>query len=491
MPPHCAIRSAPLGVLLTLMACSSGDSTPGYPSAGSPPARLDRSGSRLEVRGYEVDGIFVLDGLYDTKLGLMCVPAIASDGVERCVPRDVRPLGPYADGMDSGPDYAEVACSTPLITIPKGTCADPTRILVRSSGSPGGRDGVSYWRIGAPKQPAKIYPATFGTCIESAPDPAHDYYERGVPLEPAELVAFVRRDAAVSPALRAVVLEGEDGSRLQAARDFIDIARSEPCEIALAEDGVTRCTPLSANLYNARTYADASCSKRAAFNSASCLGGLGKCDDSTVTEQFVGDTSDACATSRRRFFAAGPPVATNEVHFGSGPAECGAPVKQGSSIIEVGAPIEPTTFPPVLPDSVMRRARLVERTLLVGGAPVKQSAVFDPQIDDECSFEKAADGKVRCLPAHTASATPGFADAACTTPLFSPRDACQPTPQYARVVEGSACDPVVRIRAVTPATRAFERRDGACVEARLYPGTFVAGDELAATSFVEATPSTR
>jgi hypothetical protein len=447
------------------------------------------------VRGYEADGIFVVDGLYDTKLGFMCAPAIASDGVERCAPRDVLPLGPYADGSDSGPDYADATCSTPLVTIAKTTCSDPARVLVRSSNGVGGVDGrdrASYWRIGAPISPAKIYPSSFGKCSASAPNPTYDYFERGDPLSPTELVAFVRHDVAVSPALRAVVVEGEDGSRLQMERDFIDVARNEPCEIALAADGVSRCTPLSANLYQGRVFVDAGCVTHAAFRAINCSRGLGKCDDSTVTELIFGGTSGACIPNRHHFYVAGPEVVTGEVHLGSGPGECSAPGKQSSTIVEVGAPIEPTAFPPAIPGSAARQSRLVERTLLVGGAPVVQSALFDPQIDDECRFEKAGDGKIRCLPANALAASPAFADAACTTPLFF-ADGCRPTPKHARVVEGSTCDPVVRIHTLTKPMHAFGRDSGgACVEAPLSPeSTFVAGDEVPPTTFDEATPGKR
>jgi hypothetical protein len=497
--PHATLSSLS-GLFFTALvaACGSGgapsNSGPGYPSAGSPAPRLERSGSRLEVRGYDADGIFVLDGFYDTKLGFMCAPAIASDGVERCAPRDVLPLGPFADGSDSGPTTADASCSTPIVTIAKTTCSDPARVLVRSSTAVGGVDGrdrASYWHIGASISPAKIYTSSFGRCSESAPDPAYDYFELGSPLPPTDLVAFVRRDVAVSPALDAVVVEGDDGSRLQIDQDFIDVARNQPCEIAVADDGVSRCTPLSANLYQDRVFVDDGCLTHAAFRAFNCSRGLGRCDESTVTELVFGGPSSACVANRHRFYAAGPEVVTGEVRLGSGPAECGAPGKQSSPIVAVGSPIDPTRFPPVIAGSAASQSRLVERTLLVGGAPVRRAALFDPAIDDECHFEKAADGRTRCLPAHAVAPSRGFADAACTTPLFF-ADPCLPPPKRARIVEGAACDPVVRIRAVTAATHAFDRSaDGTCVERPPTPEELVAGDEIPPTEFVEATPAKR
>lgn len=494
------VRSVLPGLLLAAIvaACGSGggasDSAGEYPPAGSPAPRLERSGSRLEVRGYDADGIFVLDGFYDTKLGFMCAPAIASDGVERCAPRDVLPLGPFADGYDSGPASADASCSSPIVTIAKSTCSDPARVLVRSStGVHGvdGRDRASYWHIGASISPAKIYASSFGRCSESAPEPAYDYFALGAPLPPTDLIAFVRRDVAVSPAVRAVVVEGEDGSRLQVGQDLIDVARNEPCEVALADDGVSRCTPISANLYQGRVFVDDGCLTHAAFRAFNCSRGLGRCDESTVTEPVFGGPSGACVPDRHRFYAAGPEVVTGEVRLGSGPAECGAPGKQSSPIVAVSSPINPTTFPPVIAGSAASQSRLVERTLLVGGAPVRRAALFDPAIDDECRFEKAADGKTRCLPAHAVAPSRGFADAACTTPLFF-ADPCLPPPKRARLVEGSSCDPVVRIHTVNAAAHAFDRNaEGSCVERPLTPEELVAGDEIPPTAFVEATPAKR
>ncbi|AKV03929.1 hypothetical protein AKJ09_10592 [Labilithrix luteola] len=373
------------------------------------------------------DGIFVLDGLYDTKLGMMCVPAIARDGVERCVPRDLRPMGPYIDAADGGPDYSD-ACTTPLITLPKSACADPARVFIRSRARRrGNRDGLDYWRIGAKTSPTTIFSPRMSSCAEGPPDATSDYYELGAPLAPTDFVAFVRRDVAVSSALvRAVVLEGEDGSRLQSDEDFIDVARGTPCEFAVADDGVERCMPVSAIPYQG--------------------GPFGNC------QKVVAAPVYDCAR---------------------GPDQC--------------VPIAATEFPPTAAGSTPAHSRLVERTQLVGGVPVKQSAIYDSQIDDTCTFEKAADGKVRCLPASAAFQIAAFADATCTTPLFT-ANACGAAPRLARVIEGSACDPIVRIHAIKPAEKVFQRQWDGCVEVPQGGGeAFVTAEEVPAATFAEAT----
>lgn len=473
-------------LLLSLLACSSSDDA----TTDSLGAQFSRSGSRLQVRGYEADGMFFLDGLWDTKLNMMCVPAIASDGVERCVPRNVRPLGPYADAIDAGPDYLD-ACRTPIVTIAKTECADAAKVFIRRPSYSGEGRGADYWRIGASIAPPTIFYPAMSECLERSPDPAYAYFERGEAFAPTDFVAFSRHDLPVSSALRAVVLEGEDGSRIRTENDFVDVARGKPCELALAEDDQKRCLPVSANLYQGIGYADADCHTAAAFTRGDCVAGIGACDDSSVT-QPIGPGANVCAGDRSRFYAAGPSVSSNEIRFSPQPGECTDPIKQQGPIVEVGPVLAPASFPSVAVGTESAHSRLVERTLVVGDAAVRQSAVFDPQIDDECTFEKAADGKVRCLPAHAAATNGLFADPACTTPALV-GDGCQPAPpKYARVVDGAACDPVVRIHAVVPATHVFSRSsDGSCSEFAGSSGLFVAGAEVPATTFVEGSLVTR
>lgn len=486
MRSSCSLFLASLGVALVTACDSSSPPEPTEPT----PVRLDRSGSRLQARGYAADGIFVLEGLYDSELGLMCEPSITSDGTARCVPRDSIPLGPYADWEDGGPDYLDDGCSKPVVTIRKSSCSDPARVVVRSSRLNDRQAAAGYWRIGTPMTPTKLFRSNMGTCEETSVDPENSYFERGAPLASVGFVAFVRHEVPLSSAIRALVLEGEDGSRVQ-TQEFIDAIRGEPCEIAVAEDNVTRCTPVAAGIYQNRTFSDADCRTPAA--AIACSLGPDACDQSTVTERIPGPLSDGCVPTRYRFYTAGAPVEGGAVHFGAGPTECAMPILQTTPFVEVGPPIAPTTFPAVVPGSLPSELRLVEETLGVDGAPMKQFSIFDPQLDDECRFEKAGDGKVRCLPAHAAVPSVRFADAACTIPLYSPVDVCEgaTTTKYARIVEGSSCDPIVRIRAVSPATQAFERRDGISCVAASTEATFMIGDEIPPTTFVEGTPTTR
>lgn len=472
-----------------LGACSSSEPDAATPAGGTEnpaatdaPPRIERSGPRLQVRGYEADGILVIDGFFDTKLGIRCAPGLASDGVERCLPREVIPAGPSADAGDGGPDYADAACSTPLVTVWKKTCADPARVLVRPSRAAGNKPaGKGYWRIGAPVTPATIYPATFGTCRESAPAEDYAYYGLGTEIAPSELVAFTRSEIAVSPALRAVVFEGEDGSRLQADNTFIDTARNAPCEIALAEDGVSRCTPLAASGVLHRSYADAGCRVPAAIGGRDACTPARACDSTTVGETLNDDPFNACSLTRRRFFTAGPAVA---IPYLGEPQMCVAS-PQTIPFIAVGAPIPPATFPATVAGAKPARTRLVERVVFVGDAPVKQTAVFDPQINDECSFGRTVDGKVRCLPSHAAKQSLLFGDATCTTPLLY-KPTCDDSTTFGRVEEGSVCDPVVHMHALVPVTKVFDNRYGTCDEVAGATG-FIAGAEIPATTFVEAT----
>src|SRR5207248_3178664 len=85
------------------------------------------SGSRIKVRGYEVDSVQVASGvLWDDMRGVDCAPTLSSDGTERCMPRGETALyfgdpgckQPIMPGYSGAPD----ACgkSTPLQTYALG-----------------------------------------------------------------------------------------------------------------------------------------------------------------------------------------------------------------------------------------------------------------------------------------------------------------------------------------------------------------------------------
>jgi hypothetical protein len=173
-----------------------------------------------------------------------------------------------------------------------------------------------------------------------------------------------------------------------------------------------------------------------------------------------------------------------------------------------------------LPEATNGRAthaRLEERTVLVGGAPVQRVSLIDPKLGEECTVATAADGKPRCLPVNglVAQRTDSrgylhglsYEDERCTQRLYyqttdpgdydpyNHRSECDRKARYARVVEGTPCAPVVRIYNVRPATAVFWIDDtGQCVRV-VYPDpdhpAFALVDEVPAATFAQGTAATR
>jgi len=116
---------------------------------------------------------------------------------------------------------------------------------------------------------------------------------------------------------------------------------------------------------------------------------------------------------------------------------------------------------------------------------------FDRLRGEDCAFELAADGQVRCLPSEAIEATV-FADATCKTRMAS---ACS-SARYV-IERESACGDRPRFHVFAPGRRfrptsAFAQTEHGC--SRVAPddaGVYVAvGDEVPPALFVAARPST-
>ncbi len=486
--------------------------------------RFERSGTRLEARGWEADGFFVFETFFDTKLGIECVPGMASDNVRRCLPRNVYWKFPKI-GTSTPPHYFEASdCKGGrLIEVWKGEpqCTDPARTVARGFGS-----ASDYERIGEPRTPASYLSIFYSgqVCYEATASPDFDYFAPGAPIAATDLVAFtVGGEVDVAPGLRALVLEGEDGSRYPQG-DFVNVARGQPCHLGLAADDVQRCVPSAAYSMYSEAFVDEACTSHAAvpLGDSTCPPGL--CDDRAVeTGAWPSDANPSCA-EKVAYHERGPerPIVRYS-RAGSAPCEpASSDSDQSFSSFAIGEEIDPKTLPKAT-DGVTTHARLKERTVIVGGVSVQRVSIVDPTLDDEeCTFETAADGKPRCLPVNGLLAqralpnrslsTLYYEDERCTQRLYFPptdpgeyyfpfgarNNKCGRKARYARVVEGPVCSPIVRIHDVRPATAAFEEDDaGRCVPApgvldgELKGSVFVLADEIPATRFAEGTAVTR
>lgn len=476
-----------LGSLLVLVtavvACSSSDDD-------AAPSNLVRSGSRLQARGWQADGLFVLDGFYDAKLGLMCRPGLASDGARRCVPRDVLPGDPAAGSLNVSAQLSSPDCSSgPLIVLPKSTCHDAGRFVEPGLAKPDTDPNTpqrDVLRIGPPSTAPQHYVRTFSGC-RAAPSSAElEYLEEGEPLPASELAAFPRViDVTVSSALHAFYLGGEDGSQAPTGVYF-DVARNQPCRAGRAEDGSERCLPETPFARDPNNYVDDACETHALIPDRkwSCDS---LCDPTTGREELPVDAARdlECQPPRTAYYAAGPKAPTGLHHKGDTEGSCSNnSADPASEIRAAGDRLPPTAFPPLS----LVEARGVRLS-------VRGGTVTDSAIGDECSFATATDGRVRCLPVHTAKRTSYFADAACTQNAYLGPRWCGTT-KYVRTEEGDPCAPTVRLFDAVKLERAFLRLDtdggSACVAADVRTARlYTAGAEVSPATFLEGTAATR
>lgn len=149
--------------------------------------------------------------------------------------------------------------------------------------------------------------------------------------------------------------------------------------------------------------------------------------------------------------------------------------------------------PPAPVYGVQAGARLEPRFWDAGDGARLLRAWYDRELDVECRFDLAADGRFRCLPTELPSRTL-YADAACTTALVA-WPACKPQPRFAggdaratAECPRPAARPMFEIGAEHAATRVFEMAGDTCRPVDVPKGhrVYLRGNERPPTQFVAA-----
>jgi hypothetical protein len=116
--------------------------------------------------------------------------------------------------------------------------------------------------------------------------------------------------------------------------------------------------------------------------------------------------------------------------------------------------------------------------------------VYDADRKEDCVFQQASDGKLRCMPVVSYSGVPTFSDPACTVLVaVATADACAPVPKYVRSPEAQGCGLIVRLFAVgaqiQPAT-VYANYNGPCGPMPASPGSayYATNGEVPPSSFV-------
>jgi hypothetical protein len=137
---------------------------------------------------------------------------------------------------------------------------------------------------------------------------------------------------------------------------------------------------------------------------------------------------------------------------------------------------------------------------LAGGGARELVGFFDTQRNEECTFQRAEEGRLRCLPKAALPSTGGgfFSDAACTASLAALPGACEDGAEYGLIVSYATCGGTApsELRRIAPAPGARYRGspDNCALQAPGQTGgpEFVAlGEVVPWTDFVQGVETTR
>lgn len=271
------MRRGLIGALF--VACSSG-SAPAPPIANDAPLPvLERSGARLQARGFETEGLFVFDGFFDMQLGVACDRGPASDGRERCVPR------PDACGAATAVDPGALVAFTSTSEVPlaEGFAAvvangeDGSRVATGELVDHGRRCAVAADACGG----------VTSTCATPLGDGTRTYGRLEERTKTSD-GAPVSRAAVVDPALGGA------------------------CRFERTSDGAVRCAPVDVATLAENAFVDAACSrpvfelpacgaKYARFEASEACGGLPRffAVEPLGAEMYT-RTSEGCVTTASR-----------------------------------------------------------------------------------------------------------------------------------------------------------------------------------------------
>ena len=134
--------------------------------------------------------------------------------------------------------------------------------------------------------------------------------------------------------------------------------------------------------------------------------------------------------------------------------------------------------------------------LVTGGGAREVVGFHDSKRDEDCTFQPADDGRMRCLPPNVLQpATIAFADAACTIPLVQvpvqQPPGCADVPKYAMTLDAVGCSSPKELRKLVPSSgsaRYFNSGSGCTVQQAppSSPPLFTLGDTVSLLELVEA-----
>lgn len=396
---------APLTVLVAALGGCAKDE-PATPTAdvATPPATS--SGTRLRARVLEGGGAREIVGFFDTARNEECTFQEGNDGRWYCLPSAA------AAGFSG--TFADAACTIPLGVASPCGAAPKYFVTVGSRQSP---DGCAATR-GVTSVRAALGPATTAyaqTGNGCTPQTGASVPEGAVQLGPEiSLTEFVS-------AAETTTKNGDLGERILLADDgakqhlgYYVVKLSADCTFQVMADGTTRCIPLTSG--SQLFYSDAECTAPAAtysFGSGRCVSAGGR----LVRES----TPDSCGAARAVYSVSDDesPDAVGGTYYarnGSSAAPtCTALPQSSRGTSNLRALTDVTSALPKAARIGGGSGRLVPAFVATSSTGALVRGWHDTVKNVDCTFGKASDGKVRCLP----TAPRGilfFTDGACASP---------------------------------------------------------------------------
>lgn len=370
-------------------------------------------GSRLQPNWLTIGNAREFVDWWDTKLGVHCTFLELPDGSHRCVPN--------APTVFTAENYfADSACSTKAAKsnssgIPWPCSAPPPYVMAGNNREcPPVIHKLGY-KIGS-----NYYRDPSGACLSQTS--GQDEFALGAPLPPSEWQDGKIEDGTddTGAALKAQFVRAGDGS-FGFAR-FTPRQFTTPCAFGAKQpDDVLRCYPTS--LASGSSYADNACSSTIfALPYPTC--GQAR----AVVGQRIGP-SDPCTyqpTATGPFFNVGGEFSGSYFYKVADGGACQSAGSTTTGSLQ-GAPIDPeTVFGSAERTRIKVDDRIASELAVLATGVATRLGWYDTAKNTECKVSVAADGKRRCLPKTTASATkdspfePFYTDAACTKPLQNP-----------------------------------------------------------------------
>lgn len=392
------------------------------------------SGSRLRAKVITGAGAREVVGFFDTLRKEDCTFRLA-DGKYRCLPE--------AAFQQFGGLFSDATCRTPLLSVP--TCAADPKYLVTIGGvgcSSSVVTGVK--RITGPAQTA--FTNTGAGCGPASPTTTQ--LKGFVIGEDVSLNDFV--DAVETPvangALTETVLVASDGARQHLA--YRIGALDAECTFQIMADGITRCVPRAQT--SQIFYADADCAIPVRTTGGGSSGPCGSSSSDLVRENAP--VGIGCSVAKNIFkIATGPTEgddAGTSAITGDSSLYTASQSSTGPSCTstqywnrDYTRPIVNVTLTLPSTDRIGRGSgRLVPTLVTQQNSEELVAGWHDMERNVDCSFVKASDGKMRCLPTGPTGVV-FFTDSACKAPTLvavrgGPLSCAQAASKYVRATPG-------------------------------------------------------